>query len=838
MQNQHSQTLFADIIIPVPIPQLFTYRVPAEWNERMAEGLRVVVQFGPRKVVTGIVRHIHHKPPQKYQAKYLLDILDEVPYVKPLHLKFWEWMASYYLCTIGEVMNAALPSGLKISSQSRIQLNPAFDWEEDGLEWSDKELLLLSSLKTQNSMTYPEASEVLEVKNIYQTLKYLLEKKAIILFEEVKEKYQPKRVRKVRLAPQYAVSEIHLESLFEQLSSKAKQEAVLLKYLAQVPIYANAALNDKGLEKKVLMAEEGGEVSASSFKTLVKNGVFEEFEIIVSRLEAYEEESALMKIPDIDLSESQQLAHDAILGSFDQQQTTLLHGITGSGKTEIYIELIQQVVDNGSQVLLMLPEIALTTQIVLRLKKAFGSRIGIYHSKFSDNERVEVWKGVAEGRYPFVVGVRSSLFLPFENLGLVIIDEEHETSYKQYDPAPRYHARDSAIMLANMHQAKVLLGSATPSVESYYMAQKGKYGFVELLQRFGKAQLPTMKLVDTMLEKKQRKMKDNFSSVLLEAIAQRLENQEQVILFQNRRGYSPYITCEDCAWTPECRNCSVSLTYHLYKNDLRCHYCGHNEHAPRVCVACGSTKLKTMGLGTERIEDELKVLLPAARVQRMDLDTTRKKYSYQQIIQDFENGVIDVLVGTQMVTKGLDFDKVSLVGVFEVDRLLHFPDFRAHERTFQLVTQVSGRAGRREQAGLVLIQTSNPRQELLQQVITSNYQQMYQREIQERQQYAYPPFTRLIRLTVRCQELSVRDEAAVALVNDLRQRLGDFRVLGPEKPVIDKVRNYFLSNILIKLERGKINLDQAKKRIREAITALVTTKEFKKVEVVSDVDCL
>ncbi|MGB0523127.1 MAG: replication restart helicase PriA [Flammeovirgaceae bacterium] len=837
-EQPNRPTQFADVILPIPIPQLFTYRIPTDWEDLVEVGVRVIVQFGKRRIITGIVGKIHQKPPEKYQAKYLLEVLDDTPTVQELHIRFWQWMADYYLCNIGEVMNGAIPSGLKLSSQSRIQLNPEFDLDDDELDFSDKELVLLEALRNDQSLSYPEAAQILEVKSIYQTLKYLIAKRAIIIYEEIKEKYKPKKVKKVRLNPQYANSDDAIEALFKKLSKRPKQETVLLKYLSLVPIYANRNLNAQGIEKSKLLNEDTGEISTSAFNTLLKHDIFEQIEQIVSRLAEYDDQVAQLQIPDIKLSEAQQEARDKILKSFEQKDIALLRGVTGSGKTEIYIDLIQKVVESGAQVLMLLPEIALTTQIVVRLKKAFGNKIGIYHSKFSDNERVEVWKGVANGDFPFVIGVRSSLFLPFDNLGLVIVDEEHETSYKQYDPAPRYHARDAAMMLAKMHQAKVLLGSATPSIESYHRANQGVYGLVELLERYGNAKLPDIILVDTRKAKQTGKMRNEFAPSLLEEIENRLAQKEQIILFQNRRGYAPYITCEDCGWTPECHQCAVNLTYHMYRNELRCHYCGHKEGSPRVCSACGSTKLKMVGLGTEKIEDELKLLLPEARIQRMDLDTTRKKYSYQKIISAFENHEVDILVGTQMVTKGLDFDKVSLVGVFDVDRLMYFPDFRAHERTFQLITQVSGRAGRRERKGMVMIQTANPEQPLLHKITSYDYEGLYREEVQERQRYGYPPFTRLIRLTIKTQDKSLRDAAAEALAQNLRMKIGNKRVLGPEYPVIDKIRNFFLKDILIKIERNNPNLRIAKKLIREEITLLITTKAFKKVEVVVDVDFL
>ena len=837
-EQEHTQTLFVDVVLPVPIPQLFTYRLPHELVEWATIGSRVIVPFGRRRIVTGIIGKIHEQPPEKYQAKYVLEILDQTPTVKMRHLSFWKWMAEYYMCHIGEVMNAALPSGLKLTSESRVQLNPEFEDDDDTHRFTDREVALLQALRDDMSLSYGEVADVLNTKNIYQTLKLLIAKRAIIIYEQVKEKYKPKRIKKIRLAASHTQSEETLEALFQTVSSKPKQEAVLLKYLSKVPIYAQPHLNETGILKSSLLDEHTGQISDSSLKTLVKNGIFEEFEVIISRLEEYEAQSEGLEMPEMQLSEAQTEARDAILQHFETKDIALLHGVTGSGKTEIYIDLIQKVLENGSQVLMMLPEIALTTQIVVRLKKVFGEKIGIYHSKFSDNERVEVWQGVAEGRFSFVVGVRSSVFLPFENLGLIIVDEEHETSYKQHDPAPRYHARDVAIMLGKQHKGKVLLGSATPSVESYYHARQGRYGLVPLTVRYGGAQLPDIALIDTRKEQKKNKMKGDFSPDLLDAIKRRMENKEQVILFQNRRGYAPYLTCTECGWIPECSSCSVSLTYHMYKNELRCHYCGYKESTPRVCVACGSTKLKTVGLGTEKIEDELKIHLPDAKVQRMDLDTTRKKYGYQRIISDFENGDIDILVGTQMVTKGLDFDNVSLVGVFDVDRLMFFPDFRAHERTFQLITQVSGRAGRRERKGEVLIQTSNAQQTLLHRIKNYDYEGLYQFEIKERETYGYPPFTRLIRLTIRTKEKPLRDSAAEELARKLREKIGSQRVLGPEDPPIDRIRGYYLKNLLIKIERTNPNLKLAKQLINEEIINLITQKHFKKVDVVIDVDLI
>jgi len=603
--------------------------------------------------------------------------------------------------------------------------------------------------------------------------------------------------------------------------------------LSHVPVYNNPDLNQKGLDKSIFSQDDG--LSDSALQTLIKKGVFEQFEIFISRFD----DIPIGKPAEIVLTDSQKNASKQIYDLFSEKEVVLLHGITGSGKTEVYIELIKQVLESGSQVLFLLPEIALTTQIVVRLRKVFGDVMGIYHSKFSDNERVEVWKGILDGKFQFVVGVRSSVFLPFDNLGLIIVDEEHETSYKQHDPAPRYNARDVAVIMAYMHKGKVLLGSATPSLESYFHAKNGRYGLVEMKERFGNAALPTFELIDTKKEKKSKKMKNEFSSVLIEHLEYNLKNKEQTILFQNRRGYSPYLQCEECNWISECANCDVSLTYHMRVGELRCHYCGHKEEVPRTCPNCRSPKVKTMGYGTEKIEEELTLMFPAARVQRMDLDTTRAKNAYQQIIQEFEEGGIDILVGTQMVSKGLDFDNVSIVGIFDADRMIHFPEFRASERAFQMLTQVSGRAGRRaNRPGKVLIQTANPGQKLLERVVTGDYTGMYEAELPEREKFHYPPYTRLIKITVKHLDSTVSKRAAEILTAKLTANLGTGRVLGPQPPLVERVRNQFLFDILIKLEREKINFKAAKSFIQEKVIDVLTDKTLKSIHIVIDVDCI
>ncbi|REA56366.1 primosomal protein N' [Dyadobacter luteus] len=826
---EEENTLFADLILPVPIPSLFTYRVPREMSGMIKVGARVIVQFGQKRVLTAAVAHLHTTPPVKYQAKYILELLDEQPILTTRQLELFNWVADYYLCNIGEVLNVALPAGLKITSQSRIQFNPEFEYYD---LLTDLEHVVVDEIKKHQTLSYEEIERLVQKNNITSLIKSLVGKRAVILFEEVKEKYKPKVAKKVRLTPGFLDNDA-LVQLTSSLDKVPKQQEILLRYLSHVPVFNNSDLNLKGLDKSIFSQNDG--LSDSALQTLIKKGIFEQFEIFVSRFDDIPVGTSV----EIKLTESQQKASTKIYDHFADKEVVLLHGITGSGKTEVYIELIRQALESGSQVLFLLPEIALTTQIVVRLRKVFGDVMGIYHSKFSDNERVEVWKGILDGKFQFVVGVRSAIFLPFDNLGLIIVDEEHETSYKQHDPAPRYNARDVAIVMAYMHKGKVLLGSATPSMESYFHAQQGRYGLVEMTERFGNAALPTFELIDIKKEKKSKKMKNEFSSVLIENLENNIRNKEQTILFQNRRGYSPYLQCEECNWISECSNCDVSLTYHMKVGELRCHYCGHKEEVPRICPSCGSPKVKTMGFGTEKIEEELNLLLPAARVQRMDLDTTRAKNAYQQIIQEFEDGGIDILVGTQMVSKGLDFDNVSIVGIFDADRMIHFPEFRASERAFQMLTQVSGRAGRRaDKPGKVLIQTANPAQKLLDFVVNGDYIGMYNAELPEREKFHYPPYTRLIKITVKHLDATTARRAADKLAGKLVENLGTGRVLGPQPPLVERVRNQFLFDILIKIEREKINFRAAKSFVQEKVIDVLSDKTLKSIHIVIDVDCI
>ena len=820
-----SDTYFVDVLLPVPIPQAFTYRVPRHLKDLVRQGSRVIVPFGRNRVLTGIISAVHGTPPEKYKAKYISELMDDEAIVTPSQLWLFQWVADYYMCHAGEVMNMGLPSGLKVSSESRIELNPDFD-QYELLEGNESEILKV--IAENDTVAYTDLSKFISESDVNSTVKKLIAKRAILVFEQVKERYTPKKIKKIRLKETFAHKKGAL-GLLENLEKNQKQQAVLLAYLSHISLDDLEEKNLHGIDK-VFFKE--ADTSTSSLKTLINKDVFEQFEITVSRFDRIDSTD----LQEITLTEPQSGASEAILNSFVEKEVVLFHGITGSGKTEVYIDLIQKVLENGSQILMLLPEIALTTQIVSRLQKVFGDKMGVYHSKFSDNERVEVYMGVLSGRYQFVVGVRSSIFLPFQNLGLIIVDEEHEISYKQFDPAPRYHARDVAVMLAHKQKAKVLLGSATPSFESYTQALKGNYGLVELNERFGKAKLPTIDLIDMKEERKNEAVKNEFSETLLKAIEANIQRKEQSIIFQNRRGYAPYLNCEECNWIGQCHQCAVSLTHHLYENTLVCHYCGHTETLPKVCPVCESLKLKSKGVGTQKIEEDLQAIFPEASILRMDFDTTRSKNAYQNIISEFGEGEVDILVGTQMISKGLDFDNVSLVGVFNADKMIYFPDFRAAERAFQMLTQVSGRAGRKEKPGMVLIQTGGPEHSVLQHVLEGNYKRFYEEEIKEREAFSYPPFSRIIAITTKHVDRSISHQAAGSLVNILRTKLGTERVLGPEKGLVERIRNQYIYEVVVKLEKAKLNIPAVKTFLREQITILNTEKAYKSVRFVVTVD--
>lgn len=813
---------FVDVILPIPVENAFTYSVNRDEFLFIKPGMRLAVPFGKTKIYTGIAQRLHQQAPTIYEAKEIEHILEEELVIHESQLKFWEWIASYYMCTVGEVMRAALPSPFLLESETIIQ---KIEGSENNLEEiiDADEQLLISSLVDKPVLKIKEVMDLLGRRKVLPLIHKLVERGILSIEQEIYEAYKPKLIKYVRLHPDYE-EESMLHVALDDLSRAPKQRELVLVY------FSLKAKTNKPIKAKTL--QEGAQASAAQLKALAEKGIFEIYHLRQDRVDFAGGKILQLK----ELNSYQETALAQIEEHFKEKAVTLLHGVTSSGKTEIYVKLIQKALNEGKQVLYLVPEIALTTQLVSRLKQYFGTSLAVYHSKYSVHEQVEVWNNVLQNRSKaqLVLGARSSLLLPFDNLGLVIVDEEHETSYKQFDPAPRYHARDAAIVLAHQHKAKTLLGSATPSIESYYNATTSKYGLVTLSHRHGDVLMPEQQLVDIQEKYKKKLMTGHFSDVLLRAITDALALGEQVILFQNRRGYSPILECNTCGHSPQCPNCDVSLTYHKHRSQLRCHYCGYNIAMLQKCMACGSAELDTKGFGTEQVENELKELYPETNIGRMDSDTTRGKYGFERIISAFEEGEIDVLVGTQMLTKGLDFRNVTLVGILQADSMLNIPDFRAHERSFQLIQQVSGRAGRTKKRGNVIIQTYNPYHQILQQVSTNSYLEMYKEQLDERSIFKYPPFSRLIKITLKHRDYNKIEDGSEWMGKALKSIFGQ-QVLGPEAPPIARIRNEFYRHILIKIPH-KQSLEKTKKAVIKVKTSFLSIAQFRAIKIILDVD--
>ena len=778
---------YVDVILPLPLPKCFTYSLPDEYAEDVKIGCRVVVPFGRKKYYTAIVRNVHYCAPTDYEVKEVSALLDADPVLLPQQFSFWEWIADYYLCTQGDVYKAALPSGLKLESETIVEYNPDFEAEAPLTEREQRILDLLSADR-QQCVTKLEKDSGL--KNILTVIKSLLDKEAIFVKEELKRTYKPKMEARVRLAGKVSEKQLHI--LFDLLSRAPKQLTLLMKYVECSRLLSGETPVE--ISRKELLQQAN--VSSAILNGLVEKKIFEIYYHEIGRLQA----DCQSVMPLNPLNSFQQRAHDEIVASFREKNVCLLYGVTASGKTEIYIHLIEETIRQGKQVLYLLPEIALTTQITERLQRVFGSRLGIYHSKFPDAERVEIWqKQLGAANYDIILGVRSSVFLPFQNLGLVIVDEEHETTYKQQDPAPRYHARNAAIVLAMMYGAKTLLGTATPSIETWQNAVAGKYVFVQLKERYKEIQLPEIVPVDIKELYRKKRMVGPFSPLLIQYMREALDQKEQVILFQNRRGFAPMIECRVCGWVPKCQNCDVSLTYHKGINQLTCHYCGYTYQVPVRCPVCDGTELTNRGFGTEKIEDDIKVIFPEAKVARMDLDTTRTRSAYEKIIADFEQGKTDILIGTQMVSKGLDFDHVSVVGILNADTMLNYPDFRSYERAFQLMAQVAGRAGRKNKRGRVVLQTKSIDHPIIHQVIANNYEGMVDGQLAERQMFHYPPYYRLVYVYLKNKNEGLLEQMAAVMGDKLRAVFGN-RVLGPDKPPVARVQTLYIRKIVLKVE--------------------------------------
>lgn len=821
------KTLFADIILPVPVHQLFTYRIPFEMNDFIYAGIRVVVPFGKSKLLTGIVINVHENIPANYQAKYIEHVLDDSPIIKQEQFKLWQWISDYYMAPIGDVMNAALPSNFKLASETKIVLHP--DYNNDYSQLDDRQYQIVEALEIRETLDLKEISEIVGIKTIQPIIKVLMDKKVVFTLEELNNKFTPKTAIYIVLNEKYLDND-QLESLIQQLETKKTTHKQLENLLLLI---REGNYNNGKIEPVLRKQLESVGASISTLNTLEKNGYITQERFEISRFK--EKNNSVKEFKK--LSDSQLNGLNEIRSTFETKQVTLLHGVTGSGKTEVYVELIQEQIEKGKQVLFLLPEIALTTQLITRLSSYFGDLIGVYHSKFNQNERVEIWNHVLNNnpnQFRIILGARSSIFLPFADLGLIIVDEEHESSFKQYDPSPRYNARDCAIVLGHMHKAKVLLGSATPAMETYYNAKNGKYGLVELSDRFGGIQMPEIFCADLKKERKNKSMQSHFSAFLVDHIRLALNNKEQIILFQNRRGYTPLWMCEICNWTPKCKNCDVSLTYHKQTNTLKCHYCGYLTPPVGTCSCCGSNRLKMLGFGTEKIEDDLSILFPNIRIQRMDLDTTRSKNAYENIISEFENRNVDVLIGTQMVTKGLDFDNVSLVGILDADMLLNRNDFRAFERSYQLMSQVAGRSGRKNKRGSVIIQTGDVDNWVIQKVIAHDYIGFYESEIVERKNYFYPPFYKIIEFTLKHKDENLVNQASNEFAKSLREIFKE-RVLGPEFPVVARVNNQFIKVIKLKIERDAPE-KKIKERINELIDSFFSAPVNKSIRLLIDVD--
>jgi len=813
---------FVDVVLPIPLERLFTYRLRAEAAAAVKPGMRIAVPFGKSKIYTALAYSVHQTPPYAYEAKEIHQVLDEYPIVTKIQMAHWQWLSEYYMCTLGEVVRSALPNALLLESETLIEPTKNTEYEESNL--SDNEFLVLEALRYQSSLKIHDVAAILDRKIVVPIVHKMVAKQLVQLKETLQEKYRPKMVKYIRLSKTYS-GETALERLLVELSRAKKQsEAVLAFFQLQTSQKSPIAL------KQLLTY---GKVSRAVVMALIGKEVFELYEKQVDRIV---HEANSKHAHTIQLSKEQALAHQHIEHSFTANKVCLLHGVTSSGKTEVYIKLIAKTIASGAQALYLLPEIALTSQLINRLKVYFGNQVAVYHSKYSIHERVEVWYNVLahNDTANIVIGARSALFLPFKNLGLVVVDEEHEGSFKQFDPAPRYHARDAAVVLAQMHKANCLLGSATPSIESYKNAKSGKYGFAEMTKRYRNVLMPDMELVDIKEATRKKRMSGHFSERLLKEMTAKLENGAQIILFQNRRGFAPVVECTTCGHTNQCPNCDVSLTYHQRRNQLRCHYCGYHTAVIQVCPACGNTTLDTKGFGTEQLQEELLKLFPDEKVGRMDLDTTRGKYSYEKIITSFEQREISILVGTQMVTKGLDFRNVGLVGVMNADAMLNFPDYRALERSFQLMVQVAGRAGRTQTRGKVLIQTYNPYHPLLHQITNYDYKNMYLEQLYERELFKYPPHVRIIRITLKDRDYNKLNEAADWFATSLRN-VFKTSVLGPEYPVISRIRNKYLKHILIKVPRNQ-NIAKTKNGIKRLEQSFNAISKYKSIRLVYDVD--
>ena len=810
---------YVDVILPIPLDQLFCYEITVSEFDFVKPGSRVSVPFGKSRIITGVVSKLHQQRPLSYEVKPIHQIIDETPIVNEHQLSFWDWMSNYYMCGIGEVMKASIPSVLLIESETMISLNKNTEFIQNDL--SDDEFLIYEALLKATELSIHEISDILNKKNVFKIIQFLNDKQIVHIDEKLYSKYKPKLKRYVEIN-KLLKDAFYVSKIKEKLKRSPKQTSL---YNNLLKLNLEEFISVEDLKKKF-------SVSSSLIKQLIDKDILNEHFIEINRFE----NSISTQSPINKLSQSQELAYEKIVLSFNKDNPVLFHGVTSSGKTEVYVKLIQEALIDNNQVLYLVPEIALTTQVVKRLTNFFGEKVLVYHSGYSINQRVEVWNKISSNEScQLIIGARSSLLMPFKNLNLIIVDEEHEQSYKQQEPSPRYHARDASLVLSRIFESNILLGSATPSVESYNNAVVlNKYDLVELKNRYNDVLMPVVELIDLKMKYAKKLMNGHFSDSLISEIFNTVSEHKQVILYQNRRGFSPIVECEDCGASPTCINCDVSLTFHLNTNSLKCHYCGYAIPLINNCASCHSNNIITVGFGTEQVEEEVKALFPNYRVKRLDYDTTRKKNSFERLISDFENQKIDILIGTQMITKGLDFKNVKLVGILNADNSLNFPDFRAYERSFQLIQQVSGRAGRSSERGKVCVQTYNPKHKILQNIINDDYISMFEGEISDRVKYNYPPNCKLIKITLKHKDYSIINESSDWLGKYLRQFFKK-NILGPEFPHVIRVRNKFQKNILIKIQKTQ-SLNQTKSIIIKSKKSLSSIAKFRSVQIIINVD--
>ncbi len=818
--SDNIQTLFVEVLLPLNLKNLFTYRVPIELNEEIIVGKRVSVPFGKKKILAGLIFSIHEKPPKDYEAKYLIDVIDNDTIVDQNQLGLWNWMSSYYISSLGLVYNAAMPAGLKLEGESKMVLNPDFNPDDTTLD--TKETILIEAIRSAKEISITQATSYLKSRSIHKYVKSLYLKGAILLKDDLQKNYSAKTTTYIKINEEIA-SEDQLNDIFNQLEKRAKaQLKTLMTFIAHFGIKSEC--------EKTKLAKH--DVTNASINALIDKGIFIQEKREKSRLQF-----SLKENPIEELNDAQNQALIEIKSGFNEKKPVLLHGITGSGKTHIYSHLIKEVLDKKQQILYLLPEIALTSQLITRLQEYFGKKLLVSHSKFTNNERVEIYQAIASGESYLIVGTRSAIFQPLKHLGLIIVDEEHESSFKQHEPAPRFNARDTALYIAHKRQVPIILGSATPAIESTFNAQHSKYRLVSLTKRHNHSKLPKIEVVDMKLQKKQKRIRGIFSDTLIEAIADAKKEGKQTILFQNKKGYVPVLECNVCAWTPKCQNCDISLTYYKYQENLRCHYCGFKQEVVNQCVTCGNKGIELIGYGTERIEDELSLYLPDLSIRRMDYNTTRLKNAHTKIINEFASGKIDVLIGTQMVAKGLDFENVTTVGILNADHIINFPDFRSNERAYSLITQVAGRAGRKKDLGKVYLQTSMPDHPIIQKILDHDYVGMYENDLNEREKFNYPPFYRLIQITIKHKDALELYKLGGIAKNKLSTYFGA-SLLGPEKPYVGKIRNWYILNFVLKIPNQGGPIKAQKSKLLQAIHQLEKTKEFNKARVIIDVDPL